>query len=29
MRRLLTFDGEPHDGNRRIAASLLVLHGKE
>lgn len=26
---IVTFDGEPKDGNRRIAASLLVLHGKE
>src|SRR5256885_11407977 len=25
---IVTFDGEPKDGNRRIAASLLVLHGK-
>ncbi|MDP9384730.1 MAG: hypothetical protein M3P50_05795, partial [Actinomycetota bacterium] len=26
---IVTFDGEPKDGNRRIAASLLVLYGKE
>ncbi len=26
---IVTFDGEPKDGNRRIAASLLVLHGKD
>lgn len=25
---IVSFDGEPKDGNRRIAASLLVLHGK-
>ena len=25
---IVTYDGEPKDGNRRIAASLLVLHGK-
>lgn len=25
---VVSFDGEPKDGNRRIAASLLVLHGK-
>lgn len=26
---IVTVDGEPKDGNRRIAASLLVLHGKD
>jgi len=26
---IVTFEGEPKDGNRRIAASLLVLHGKD
>jgi hypothetical protein len=26
---IVTFEGEPHDGNRRIAASLLVLYGKD
>lgn len=26
---IITFDGVPKDGNRRLAASLLVLHGKE
>jgi hypothetical protein len=25
---IVTFDGEPKDGNRRIAASLMVVHGK-
>ena len=25
---IVTHDGEPKDGNRRIAASLLVVHGK-
>jgi hypothetical protein len=25
---IVSFDGEPKDGNRRIAGSLLVLHGK-
>jgi hypothetical protein len=25
---IVTFEGEPKDGNRRIAAALLVLHGK-
>jgi hypothetical protein len=25
---IVTFDGEPKDGNRRIAAALLILHGK-
>jgi hypothetical protein len=26
---IITFEGEPKDGNRRIAASLLVLYGRE
>lgn len=26
---IVTYDGEPKDGNRRIAASLLVLYGNE
>jgi hypothetical protein len=26
---IVTYDGEPKDGNRRIAASLLVLHDKD
>ncbi len=26
---IVTYDGEPKDGNRRIAASLLVVHGKD
>ncbi len=26
---IVTFEGEPKDGNRRIAASLLILYGKE
>lgn len=26
---IVTFEGEPKDGNRRIAASLLVLYGKD